>query len=509
MDELDKLTDKQLEQLERKLHKLYKDAADELDGTIKEYFQKFEKRDEEMKTALAAGKITKNQYTQWRLAQIGRGQRFEDLRDKLAERMTKANEVAAAYMNDVTPGVYSLNMNYAAYNIERQYGNVGFTIWNDEAVRRLAVEEPDLMPYYPEEKAVNRGIDLAYGKRQITAQITSSILLGHSIPQMATALRQRIQGMNDTSATRTARTAVTAAQNGGRQATFERAAAMGIKLRKRWIATNDLRTRPEHGHADGQIVPIDKPFDVGGEPLMFPCDRSNASGWNIYNCRCKMRSVEKEGIEAEPRQMRVRDPITGRNILVNEMTYDEWYDYHSKADPEGFEIAKKKAKNASSDYSLYQKHKNEFGSKAPKTFADFQRLKYNSGEWNMYKDYTTALHTGELTTLATFNLYKKTSAQIDARLVGITTSNGIQITGKTKHFIPRVIGSVKQRRSGVDIDDVYKALTDSKAKVLPPRENKEGQRSQVFRFSGVDVSVNPDTGYLIQANPERKAKKEA
>jgi N-acetyl-gamma-glutamyl-phosphate reductase len=29
MDELDKLTDKQLEQLERKLHKLYKDAADE------------------------------------------------------------------------------------------------------------------------------------------------------------------------------------------------------------------------------------------------------------------------------------------------------------------------------------------------------------------------------------------------------------------------------------------------------------------------------------------------
>lgn len=310
MDELDKLTDKQLEQLERKLHKLYKDAADELDGTIKEYFQKFEKRDEEMKTALDAGEITKNQYTQWRLAQIGRGQRFEDLRDKLAERMTKANEVAAAYMNDVTPGVYSLNMNYAAYSIERQYGNVGFTIWNDEAVRRLAVEEPDLMPYYPEEKAVNRGIDLAYGKRQITAQITSSILLGHSIPQMATALRQRIQGMNDTSATRTARTAVTAAQNGGRQATFERAEAMGIKLRKRWIATKDLRTRPEHGHADGQIVPIDKPFDVGGEPLMFPGDRSNASGWNIYNCRCAMRSVEKEGIGSGSTQP---------------MTYDEWF----------------------------------------------------------------------------------------------------------------------------------------------------------------------------------------
>jgi hypothetical protein len=37
-----------------------------------------------------------------------------------------------------------------------------------------------------------------------------------------------------------------------------------------------------------------------------------------------MRTVEKEGIEAEPRQMRARDPETGQNVLVNEMTYDEW-----------------------------------------------------------------------------------------------------------------------------------------------------------------------------------------
>ena len=308
-DECDKLTDEQLEALERKIHKLYKDAADEMEGTINEYFKHLEKRDAQMKTALDNGEITRQEYTQWRLTQIGRGQRFEDLRDKLAERMTKANEVAVAYVNDMTPGVYSLNMNYAAYQIELSYGNIGFTIWNDEAVRRLVLENPDLMPYYPQANALRRGIDLAYGKSQITSQITSSILLGHSIPQMAEALRQRIQGMSDTSTIRTARTAVTAAQNGGRQATFERAAAMGVQLRKRWVASKDLRTRPEHGHADGQTVSIDKPFDVGGEPLMFPGDRSNASGWNIYNCRCAMRSVEKAGIGSGSTQP---------------MTYDEW-----------------------------------------------------------------------------------------------------------------------------------------------------------------------------------------
>ena len=42
------------------------------------------------------------------------------------------------------------------------------------------------------------------------------------------------------------------------------------------------------------------------------------------NCRCTLRTVEKPGIEAEPRKMRVRDPKTGRNVVVEEMTYEQW-----------------------------------------------------------------------------------------------------------------------------------------------------------------------------------------
>ena len=327
MDFSDKLTEEYLAELERKLEKLYKDAADEMSATIVKYFEQFEKRDAEMKAALDRGEIKKEEYTQWRLSQIGRGQRFEDLRDKLAERMTKANEVAAAYMNDTTPGVYTLNMNYEAYCFARDSGAVGFTVWNEETVRRLVLENPDLMPYYPEERAIQRGIDLAYGKSQITAQITSSILLGHSIPQMATALQERIEGMERTSAIRTARTAVTAAQNGGRQATFERAAVMGVNVRREWLATKDMRTRLEHAHADGQKKDATEPFEVGGELLLFPGDRRNASGWNIYNCRCKLGRVLESKNLAEPHMMRVRNPRTGRNEVVPAMTYAEYYEY--------------------------------------------------------------------------------------------------------------------------------------------------------------------------------------
>lgn len=150
------------------------------------------------------------------------------------------------------------------------------------------------MPYYPKEKAVRRGIDLAFGKKQITNAVTSGILMGRSSRGIAADLRRRIIDMSVESAIRAARTAVTAAENGGRQATYEKAAEMGIEMQREWIATKDHRTREWHGAADGQRVGVDEAFTVGGEKLMFPGDRSHgASGWNIYNCRCAVRGVIK------------------------------------------------------------------------------------------------------------------------------------------------------------------------------------------------------------------------
>lgn len=329
-DEGHRLTDKELAKLEKRISSVYGEAAKELQKTIDAYFEQFEKRDVEMKdligTAVNGKEWTEQDYKQWRLAQIGRGKRFEALRDKVAERMTKANEVAVSYVNDTTPGIYSLNRNYAAYTVEQVAGDVGFDLLDEQTVKRLIVEQPDLMPYYPPKRAVKRGIDLAYGKKQITSTVTSGILQGKSVKGLADDLQTRIPTMNRDSAIRTARTAVTGAQNAGRQDSYEAAAKLGIKVRKRWIATKDNRTRHEHGAADGQIVDYDQPFDVGGEELMYPGD-SSGSAWNIYNCRCSMRTVEKEGMEAEPRQMRVRDPATGRNVLVNEMTYAEWQEW--------------------------------------------------------------------------------------------------------------------------------------------------------------------------------------
>lgn len=235
-DEGHRLTDKELAKLERRISSVYGDAAKELQKTIDEYFENFAKRDEKMKSLIGTiqngNEWTEADYKQWRLAQIGRGKRFEALRDKVAQRYTQANETAVSYVNDATPEIYSLNRNYAAYTIEQVSGSADFTLWDERTVKRLIVEQPDLMPYYPPKRAVKRGIDLEYGKKQITASVTSSILQGKSIKHMADDLQSRISTMSRDSAIRTARTAVTGAQNAGRMDSYVAAAKWELKFKK-------------------------------------------------------------------------------------------------------------------------------------------------------------------------------------------------------------------------------------------------------------------------------------
>ena len=317
-----KLTDKELAALEKRIASVYKDARDGLNDTISEYFAKFVERDKHQQELLKAGKITEEQYKLWRLNQIGRGKRFEALRDEVAKRYTEANETAIAYVNDETPGIYSLNRNYAAYTIEKEAGNVGFNLWDEQTVKRLIVEEPNLMPYYPPQKAVKRGIDLAWGKRQITASVTSNILQGYSIGKIADDLQDRIETMNRSSALRAARTAVTGAQNAGRYDSYRAAKEMGIDLEAEWLATLDNRTRHSHAMLDGERREIDIPFEVDGKEILFP-GHNLAVGELIYNCRCTIIAVVK-GVDTSDAKRRAIDPETGESVLIEDMTYQEW-----------------------------------------------------------------------------------------------------------------------------------------------------------------------------------------
>lgn len=84
-----------------------------------------------------------------------------------------------------------------------------------------------------------------------------------------------------TRADRIARTESTGAYNFAALSTL---AEDGAKYKK-WMVTEDSRTRPSHAAADGQSVEMDKPFTVGGASMQMPCDPT-APAREVVNCRC-------------------------------------------------------------------------------------------------------------------------------------------------------------------------------------------------------------------------------
>jgi len=100
-----------------------------------------------------------------------------------------------------------------------------------------------------------------------------------------------------TRARRISRTESTAAWNSGALAAL---AAEG-RTHKKWLAhvkgANSERTRESHRLANGQVVPLGRPFRVGGSLLMMPGDPS-APAHEVVNCRCTVVGDDGEGAAA-------------------------------------------------------------------------------------------------------------------------------------------------------------------------------------------------------------------
>lgn len=242
------------------------------------------------------------------------------MRDDAAERLTKANEIAAAYIKDEMPDIFAVNRNRLAYGLEKEYGNVGFTLYDENMVKQLIADEADFLPA----PSINVPKDLWWNKKLITAEITSGILQGESIGKLADRF-MNITDANRVSAIRNARTFCTAAENAGRQDGYKAADKLGIKgIRKQWLATLDNRTRHSHRELDGQTVAWNEKFEsILGSHMMHPGDKEGAKPGDLYNCRCTMITVEKSGIVVDEEFATTTED--GRQI--SGMNYKEWEEW--------------------------------------------------------------------------------------------------------------------------------------------------------------------------------------
>lgn len=79
----------------------------------------------------------------------------------------------------------------------------------------------------------------------------------------------------------------------------------GLGPSKQWFTMGDDRVRFDHVGADGQIVPANETFLVGGERLNHPGDMSNgATIGNVAGCRCTV-AYDVNGIIDNRRELLV------------------------------------------------------------------------------------------------------------------------------------------------------------------------------------------------------------
>jgi uncharacterized protein with gpF-like domain len=312
-------TDSAVRAMERRFRSIYRQAQEEIIGKLDEHTKALNALDEVNRAKVENGELSPAKYRQWLNEEVFKGKQWKDKVDSVATSLLYANQQANDIIEGKKRAVFGENATFQAFKMEHDAGmDLSFSIYDSATVTRLIKESPELLP----RKVVNGAKDKAWNRTKISNCVTQGIIQGESIPQIAERIAKSVTSDNMSAMTRYARTAMTGAQNAGRMEMLHEAQGMGIKVKKKWLATLDARTRDAHAELDGQEQDVDKPFRSALGNIDYPGD-FHAHPANTWNCRCTLIYVYPE-YPAENAQRRAKNEETGEWEKISDMTYSEW-----------------------------------------------------------------------------------------------------------------------------------------------------------------------------------------
>lgn len=307
--------------LEQRLNNLYRQAYRETLSDSDAFWKKYETQIADKYQQYKDGKITQQDYWSWVNGHKKMGKRIDNLSANIADRMVNTGNIASSYINNTTPKIFAESANYEAYTIEKELGfsmQKSFSLIDDDALKALIEGNSTEVKAKWKNTFTDPPKIYSWTYSKVQDSIHTGILKGESVPKIASRIQQVTESDRAT-AIRNARTSITSAYNQGQMATFERAAKMGIEVKKEWIATNDIRTRDSHAQLNGIRVGWDDKFPNG---LKCPADPSGRPE-EVYNCRCSMARAPFD--EAEVQSIVGDDKEKTYQKQINtEQTYNEW-----------------------------------------------------------------------------------------------------------------------------------------------------------------------------------------
>lgn len=515
--ELENVAYKDSEQYKRDLEQLHRETLEQIQKDIAYWYLRFAKKNKityaEAQQILNANELEEFHWTVKQYIKYGQS-------EVLSDAWRKELENASIKIHVTRLESLQLQMRH---HLEKEYAQ---RITDINHLLKSGLEEDIYKNAYEIEKGLNIGIDLhkyneseiddmlkkpwcsdgkvfserLWGRKQqlvadlVEKDLPQALIRGESSDKIIDRWTEKL----DADRKAVARVVQTERAFVNSRAALESYKKLGVK-KYQIIATLDTRTSNICRAMDLKVFDIED-FKIGITA-------------NPFHCHCRTTTAPYFDDFTENEKRAARDENGNYKKVPADMTYDEWYKKYVKSSPKAL-AEEKKMKNKSSDNKQYEKYKEILGDEAPKNFDKFQDLKYNNGkEWLIMKDYHKARTEGNISSFSSFSDYKKTRKELNDKLVGVKTSDGIEIKSFSKHMIDRILGASNDPktglpRSGTTIDGVLDALknplqiTETKARKL----DKVAETSKKYIGEISTVSINPTTGNLIQSNPTDKEK---
>lgn len=241
---------------------------------------------------------------------------LESVYDGLSEGLANAGASAQRLMNGQLAESAAISRNVAAWQLDNMSGiNVSRFLAHDQAALALTGVTSFHGKY--DLKAWQGVADKRKARETIKKAVARGLLTGEHPNKIAGRIKGIYTGSEAGSpykrAVRIARTETARVMSEATVETFRVANEKGVKVRNRWDATLDSKTRDSHRKVDGEIREVGEKFSNGLRRV------GDGGAADSINCRCCMTPV-LDGFEPDSPVRRVNE--TGE--LYPYMTYEEW-----------------------------------------------------------------------------------------------------------------------------------------------------------------------------------------
>lgn len=313
----DDLLEDEFKKLAERLNDIYSIAEKAILAHSQKYLARYQNTEKTVANDVKTGAMSESDAKTVLKNEIFTGYQWETEKEALAEELYDADLEATEYGNSRLDSIYVQSKNYGSYQAEMHYRrDLGLTALT---IAALTAEEK------PTPRLLNTAKDIAWNRKVIQSSFVKHLERAKTLKEIGRRSVKLITNRNRNATNNAFEYLFWGVADEGKWESMMQLQKLGIEVEKEWLATLDKHTRDTHRILDGEVMQIDKNFEVNGFKIMYPRQPSAPPAMTI-NCRCRLKyNFPKYSDTNHYRRENMK--IGGERQTIPYMTYQEWEEW--------------------------------------------------------------------------------------------------------------------------------------------------------------------------------------